>query len=246
MDIYEAGVLMLAAATVSGWGATGRVSLVHAGSHRAQPDRHRRCTGIHSPTPMNASCWSYLVSSQSAVMWMSALYVMATVAYFAHLFSGSAFVGKVASAMTWSATAMGLVGLMVRWRETYLVGHDVGYIPVSNLYEVFILFAIITAMIYLYYEGRYRTRSMGAFVLLVISAAVGFLLWYSFDRGAHEIQPLVPAPAKLLDEDPRAGQFRRLRLLRLSAMLGVAYLIAARATARQHPGQAHARPGSAR
>jgi cytochrome c-type biogenesis protein CcsB len=179
----------------------------------------------------------FLVSSQSAVMWMSALYVMATVAYFAHLFSGSAFVGKVASAMTWSATAMGFVGLMVRWRETYLVGTDVGYIPVSNLYEVFILFAIITALIYLYYEGRYRTRSMGAFVLLVISAAVGFLLWYSFDRDAHEIQPLVPALQSYWMKIHVPANFVGYGCFALSAMLGVAYLIAARAT----PGGAVAR-----
>lgn len=171
----------------------------------------------------------YLVSSQSAVMWMSALYVMATVAYFAHLFSGSTFVGKVASAMTWSATAMGLVGLMVRWRETYLVGTDVGYIPVSNLYEVFILFAIITALVYLYYEGRYRTRSMGAFVLLVISAAVGFLLWYSFDRGAHEIQPLVPALQSYWMKIHVPANFVGYGCFALSAMLGIAYLIGARA-----------------
>lgn len=94
----------------------------------------------------------FLFSGQSATMWMSALFVMATVAYFIELFSGNAFTGKVATAMTWSATAMGFIGLLVRWRETYLHGADIGHIPVSNLYEVFILFAIITALIYLYYD----------------------------------------------------------------------------------------------
>jgi ABC-type transport system involved in cytochrome c biogenesis permease subunit len=29
--------------------------------------------------------------------------------------------------------------------------------------------------------------------MLVVSAAVGFLLWYTVVREAHEIQPLVPA-----------------------------------------------------
>ena len=102
----------------------------------------------------------FLFSGQSATMWMSALFVMATVAYFISLFSGNEFTGKVASAMTWSATAMGFIGLLVRWRETYLHGIDIGHIPVSNLYEVFILFAIITALIYLYYEKHYETRSL--------------------------------------------------------------------------------------
>ena len=97
----------------------------------------------------------FLISSTSATMWMSALFFMATITYFIELFGRSDFAGKVATAMVWSAVTMGLVGLMVRWFESYLVGVDVGHVPVSNLYEVFIVFAIITAMIYLYYEERY-------------------------------------------------------------------------------------------
>ncbi|MDX1334421.1 MAG: c-type cytochrome biogenesis protein CcsB, partial [Gammaproteobacteria bacterium] len=63
----------------------------------------------------------YILSSQSAIMWMSALFVLATVTYFGALFSGNEFTGRVASSMTWSASVMGLVGLMVRWRESYLI-----------------------------------------------------------------------------------------------------------------------------
>ncbi|HEY0722307.1 MAG TPA: c-type cytochrome biogenesis protein CcsB [Gammaproteobacteria bacterium] len=135
----------------------------------------------------------FILASQSAIMWMSALYVMATGAYLLALLLRSEFTGKVATALTWSATTMGLVGLMVRWRESYLISPDIGHIPVSNLYEVFILFATLTALLYLHYEKRYQSRALGAFVLTVISAAVGFILWYTFERGAHEIQPLVPA-----------------------------------------------------
>ena len=65
-------------------------------------------------------------------------------------------------------------------------------LPVSNLYEALVLFAIITALIYLFHEGRYRSRELGGFVLLVISSAVAFLLWYSFTGNAAEIQPLLP------------------------------------------------------
>jgi hypothetical protein len=95
-----------------------------------------------------------LLESQAAFMWMSTLYVLATVTYFAALFSRSEFIGKTATALTWSATVMGLTGLLVRWRESYLLGADIGHIPVSNLYEVFILFALITALLYLFYEDR--------------------------------------------------------------------------------------------
>lgn len=169
----------------------------------------------------------YLLSSQSAIMWMSALYVMATIAYFGHLFPGNAFVGKVAAGLTWSATTQGMVGLMVRWRESYLMSLDIGHIPVSNLYEVFILFSLITALLYLYCEQRYRTRSLGGFVLLVISAAVGFLLWYTFDKQAHEIQPLVPALNSYWMKIHVPANFIGYGSFSLAAMVGVVFILKA-------------------
>jgi cytochrome c-type biogenesis protein CcsB len=169
--------------------------------------------------------FKYFLSSTSAIMWMSALFIMATITYFAHLFSRNLFVGKVASAMTWSAVTMGLIGMMVRWRESYLIGLDVGHIPVSNLYEVFILFSIITALIYLHYEGKYKTRSMGGFVLLVISAAIAFLLWYRFDRNANAIEPLVPALKSYWMKIHVPANFIGYGSFSLAAMLGLLYLL---------------------
>ena len=167
----------------------------------------------------------FMLASQSAIMWMSALYVMATVSYFGALFAQSEFTGKVASAMTWSATTMGITGLLVRWRESYLISPDIGHVPVSNLYEVFVLFAIITALIYLYYEGRYRTRELGGFVLLVISSAVAFLLWYAFTRNAAEIQPLVPALQSYWMKIHVPANFIGYGAFALAAMIGVAFLL---------------------
>jgi len=169
--------------------------------------------------------FKYFLSSASAIMWMSALFILATVTYFGHLFSRNLFVGKVASAMTWSAVAMGLIGMMVRWRESYLIGLDVGHIPVSNLYEVFILFSIITALIYLHYEHKYKTRTMGGFVLLVISAAIGFLLWYKFDREASAIEPLVPALKSYWMKIHVPANFIGYGSFSLAAMLGLFYLL---------------------
>ncbi|MBU1396932.1 MAG: c-type cytochrome biogenesis protein CcsB, partial [Gammaproteobacteria bacterium] len=126
------------------------------------------------------------------------------------------------------AVALGFIGLMVRWYESYLIGADVGHIPVSNLYEVFVLFCLITAMMYLYYEARYQTRLLGAFVLLVISAAVGFILWYTFDRGAHEIQPLVPALKSWWMKLHVPANFIGYGAFSIAAMLGTAYLLAGR------------------
>jgi cytochrome c-type biogenesis protein CcsB len=168
--------------------------------------------------------FKYFLSSTSAIMWMSALFIMATLVYFFHLATRNVFAGKVATAMTWTATTMGIAGLMIRWRESYLISADVGHIPVSNLYEVFILFSVITALIYLYYEGRYKTKAMGGFVLLVISAAIGFLLWYHFSKGANEIAPLVPALKSYWMKIHVPANFIGYGSFSLAAMLGMFFL----------------------
>lgn len=167
----------------------------------------------------------YMISSQTAIMWMCFLFAMSGVAYWAGLLARADGVTRAGSGLLWSAVTMGLIGLMVRWYESYLIGTDVGHIPISNLYEVFVLFCIITSLLYLYYEGRYATRKLGAFVLLVILAAVWFILWYTFDRGAHEIQPLVPALQSWWMKIHVPANFIGYGSFSIAAMVGVAYLL---------------------
>jgi cytochrome c-type biogenesis protein CcsB len=170
----------------------------------------------------------FMLSSQSAVMWMNVLFFLATATYWLALLARADFAGRVASALTWSAVLMGFVGLMVRWYESYLIAPDVGHIPVSNLYEVFILFCLITALMYLYYEKLFDTRQLGGFVMLVISAAVGFILWYTFDRQANGIQPLVPALQSYWMKIHVPANFIGYGAFSLAAAVGGAYLLAAR------------------
>ncbi len=167
----------------------------------------------------------YMLSSQSAILWMSALFVFSTVFYWIGLASRSEFGGSVGSKLCWAGVVLGSVGMMVRWYESYLMGPDVGHIPVSNLYEVFILFAIITALFYLYYEQRYATRQLGPFVLLIIAAAVAFLLWYTVSRDAAQIQPLVPALQSWWMKIHVPANFIGYGTFALAAMVGCAYLL---------------------
>jgi cytochrome c-type biogenesis protein CcsB len=120
---------------------------------------------------------------------------------------------------------MGFVGLMVRWYESYLIAPDVGHIPLSNLYEVFILFCLITSLMYLYYEQRYATKQLGGFVLLIVSAAVGFILWYTFSRQATGIQPLVPALQSYWMKIHVPANFVGYGAFSLAAMVASAYLL---------------------
>jgi len=167
----------------------------------------------------------YLLSSQSAILWMSFLFFLSTIFYWGGLALRSGTGYGIGTLLCWGAVVMGFTGMLVRWYESYLLGADIGHIPVSNLYEVFILFSMITALFYLYYEHLYQTRQIGPFVMLVISAAVGFLLWYTVKRDAAEIQPLVPALQSWWMKIHVPANFIGYGTFSLSAMVGVAYLV---------------------
>lgn len=172
----------------------------------------------------------YFLASQSAILWMCLLFFMATLFYGIGLFARNSDGGawsRIGGRLTWVAITLALVGTFVRWYESYHlpIGAAAGHIPVSNLYEVFVLFCWLTALFYLYYEARYQTRALGAFVLLAVSAAVGFLLWYTLVRGAQEIQPLVPALQSWWMKLHVPANFIGYGTFALAAMVGLAYLI---------------------
>jgi cytochrome c-type biogenesis protein CcsB len=234
MDGYEVAIQLGSTLALIAWGLYWKPARLFTLAVAALTVLALGCYGTDYGLRQSDFLLKYFLESQAAFMWMSTLYVLATVTYFAALFGRSEFVGKTATALTWSATAMGLTGLLVRWRESYLLGADIGHIPVSNLYEVFILFALITALLYLFYEDRHRTRAMGGFALLVISAAVGFLLWYTFEREAHHIQPLIPALQSYWMKIHVPANFIGYGAFALAAMLGVAHLLRSGVEAR-HP-----------
>jgi len=225
MDYYEQAVLLLTAPALGwlGWrwkplrGATVLIAALTLGAVFLY--------GGNLEMANQRFILKYLLSSQSAILWMSVLFIMSTLSYWSGLAARSQFASQAGSQLCWSAVYLGFAGLLVRWYESYLVGVDVGHIPVSNLYEVFILFCLITALFYLYYEDAYRTLEMGPFVLLIISASVGFLLWYAIGRGASEIEPLVPALQSWWMKIHVPANFVGYGTFALAAMVAIAYLL---------------------
>jgi cytochrome c-type biogenesis protein CcsB len=173
----------------------------------------------------------YFLSSQSAILWMSVLFFMSTAFYWIGLLASARAGGadnsaqRIGSGMAWAAVVMALIGSLVRWYESHQIGADIGHIPVSNLYEVFVLFCWMTALFYLYYEQHYKTRALGAFAMLIVSAAVGFLLWYTVVKEAHEIQPLVPALQSWWMKLHVPANFIGYGTFAIAAMVAFAYLI---------------------
>ncbi len=203
MDVYEKGILLCAtpALMALGWFwrplrllsvIVGAASLLAIQLYLRQTDSF----GADLAAADKVFFLKYMLSSQSAILWMSVLVYMSTLFYGLGLFKrdgGHSAAEAIGSRLAWGAVGMALIGTMVRWFESHQIAPDIGHIPVSNLYEVFVLFTWLTTLMYLYYEQRFKTRALGAYVMLVVSAAVSFLLWYTVAREAHEIQPLVPA-----------------------------------------------------
>ena len=101
----------------------------------------------------------YFLSSQSAILWMCVVFFTSTGFYWIGMIArnGADAMAATGTTLAWVAVLLALVGTMVRWYESYLIGIDIGHIPVSNLYEVFILFCWMTTLFYLYFEDRYET-----------------------------------------------------------------------------------------
>ncbi len=235
MDVYEKGILLAAmpAAMAMGWfwrplrvlmAVVTGFALLGILSYQGDLARAEQVFWL-----------KYFLSSQSAILWMSVLFFMSTIFYWLGMFAGqgasgqgsgqSATLESLGSKIAWAAVGMALIGTLVRWYESYLIGADIGHIPVSNLYEVFVLFCWMTAAFYLYFEAEYDTRALGAFVMLVVSAAVGFLLWYTVVCEAHEIQPLVPALKSWWMKLHVPANFIGYGMFSLSAMVSLSYLI---------------------
>ncbi len=257
MDGYEIGILAGAVPALIAlgwfWGPLRTLSLGVGAATLLAIGLYVRTTdnfGADLAAADNVFLLKYFLSSQSAILWMSMLFFMSTAFYWIGFF-GSAPAGAVAggggsggsgggrigntaqrlgSGLAWAAVVMALIGTLVRWFESHQIGPDIGHIPVSNLYEVFVLFCWLTALFYLYYEQHYKTMALGAFAMLIVSAAVGFLLWYTVVREAHEIQPLVPALQSWWMKLHVPANFIGYGTFALAAMTAFAYLIKQQAT----------------
>ena len=249
MDGYEQGILVGAVPALIAlgwfWGplrvlglGVGAATLVAIALYNRTPDAF----GADLAQADKVFLLKYFISSQSAILWMAVLFAMSTVLYWIGLLAkaggggsthpaGSDNTGLIlGSRLAWAGVFMALTGTLVRWFESHQIGPDIGHIPVSNLYEVFVLFCWLTTLFYLYFEQHYRTKALGAFVMLIVSAAVGFLIWYTVARDASQIQPLVPALQSWWMKLHVPANFIGYGTFALAAMVAFAYLIQRNAT----------------
>jgi cytochrome c-type biogenesis protein CcsB len=110
------------------------------------------------------------------------LFLISTVLFIVFLVSKNSAVGLGASLSAFIGWGVETVAIILRWKESYDMGH--GHAPLSNLYE-----SVVFILIYGIIELKYKYRVVGAFVLPF--ALLG-MAWAQL--GLHSgIEPLVPA-----------------------------------------------------
>jgi len=129
------------------------------------------------------------MNSSNVLSIVTFVYGLAAVLYIAAWIFKKPQAGKAATAATVAAVIGNTAGFLMRWSESHKLGF--GYVPLSNLYESLVFFALTIGAVYLVIEYRYKNRTIGAFAapLAFLCMAYASLAPNMNDR----IQPLIPA-----------------------------------------------------
>ncbi len=115
------------------------------------------------------------------------LFLISTILFFVFLASRNSSIGLGASLIAFVGWVVETGAIILRWKESYEMGH--GHAPLSNLYESVVFFAWTIILIYGLIELKYKYRVIGAFVLPF--ALLG-MAWAQLGLNSG-IEPLVPA-----------------------------------------------------
>jgi len=97
--------------------------------------------------------------------------------------------GRIAYFLFFGGFVALLLGMLVRWWETHLLGFP--YPPLANMYESLVFFSWVLSLFYLFFFSRkYKGRLFGLLSSLFCFLLLLIPLWVGMDRSP---KPLVPA-----------------------------------------------------
>ncbi|MBU1169212.1 MAG: c-type cytochrome biogenesis protein CcsB [Proteobacteria bacterium] len=118
------------------------------------------------------------------------VYGFSSVFYISSWIFNKKILARIGAALAVVAIFGNIAGFILRWVESY--GHGYGHIPLSNLYESLVFFALTIAVVCLFLEWKYKNSHINAF-----SISLAFLIFayasLKAGQGAGDIQPLIPA-----------------------------------------------------
>ncbi len=115
------------------------------------------------------------------------VYGFACILYVVSWIFKSSVSGKIATSALISGSLLNIVGIGMRWSESYKLGF--GHAPLSNLFESLTFFSLTIALLYLFIEFKYKKRVLGVFASPMIFLSIAYA-----SLGVNsKIAPLMPA-----------------------------------------------------
>ncbi len=120
------------------------------------------------------------------------LYILAMVLYTFYLIFKNKNTGIAATAAGVIGTFIHIVSFFMRWAEFYEFagGGILRAVPITNLYESLMFFALLLAVFYVILEFKTKNKSLGAFAFALCGATVLFI---NAIGASSNLNPLVPA-----------------------------------------------------
>lgn len=117
------------------------------------------------------------------------LYLIATFFYVAYAIFRVKWAGTAGTIAVWIGIFANSAGIGLRWLETHQQG--IGYVPLSNMYESLVFFALCIAALYLVIESKYKAKILGSYIVPFTFFTMAYAS-YSAEFG-KDIKPLLPA-----------------------------------------------------
>ncbi len=118
---------------------------------------------------------------------VTALYFIAGGIYLVYWIFGWEIGGLIGSSLGWAGFLANIYGFLIRWLQTHQTGY--GYVPLSNLYESLVFFALCIAGFYLFWELRLKRKIFGS-IIFILNALI---LAFATLKADSNIKPLIPA-----------------------------------------------------
>lgn len=133
----------------------------------------------------------YFLSSPAALLWMGLFFLLSFFCHFLFLIKENRQMLSFARTLCRLAVLFGLGGMITRWYESYLMGPDIGHIPVASFFEVILWLVICCGFFFLYFDRRYDLKALGFAIMGLIVLILGAL--FLDNQASAQIQPLIPA-----------------------------------------------------
>lgn len=159
-------------------------------------------------------------------------YILASAAYLAGLIFKNTRAGLTGCGLGWGGVALHLLATLLRWQESHQAG--MGHVPLTNMYESLVFFALCVALITLVLEYRTKIRTLGVFAMPLAAVAMAYASFA--DRIDSSIKPLIPALQSNWLTAHVVTCFIGYGAFAVAAALGLMYLLKKRAATLQGTG----------